>query len=393
MNHVVVGAGDGLHAGANAGGQPRGAPPRARRRPGGRRAPAQGARGDRDAVDGVPRAPRRVRLALRLGGDRRRRHAARPRRSTTCASTSRARGRARRCRTPRSTISTARAIRSWSLVRPGQFLLIAGEDGAAWCEAAKQPRRVGRHSAATRFASAISTATTAIRAAPGCGAERSGRAAPCWCDRTASWDGGAWTPPPTRTATAPFRAREDPVPRGRVTPARRTPAARQPRAARAASRGSADRARAGRTRAHPRDRHPGLLGGRVRRRDDRRDRARRRRDPAARASSLRLEGGALARGDRRRVRGRAARVDGSLPGGDVARGDHGHARALRAIRRRPSRGHPHRRARGRGREPPPRLPAQALPARAVPRDRGPHARRAGAPASWPPSCVRSCASS
>ena len=58
------------------------------------------------------------------------------------------------------------------LVAPGRFLLIAGEDGEAWCEAARRsPRR--RACPSTRCASATSTATSTTRAAPGCASARS----------------------------------------------------------------------------------------------------------------------------------------------------------------------------------------------------------------------------
>jgi 2,4-dichlorophenol 6-monooxygenase len=43
-----------------------------------------------------------------------------------------------RCRTPGSRTRTATAARSRTLVAPRRFLLIAGEDGQAWCEAARQ---------------------------------------------------------------------------------------------------------------------------------------------------------------------------------------------------------------------------------------------------------------
>ena len=69
-------------------------------------------RADPDAVDGVQRAQRRVRLHLRLGGDRPRRQPRRPSRSTRSASTSRRPARARRCRTPGSTTRTATGVRS-----------------------------------------------------------------------------------------------------------------------------------------------------------------------------------------------------------------------------------------------------------------------------------------
>ena len=59
------------------------------------------------------------------------------RRSTMSASTSPLPGRARPCRTRGSTRGRIRR-RDHGLVAPGRFVLIAGEDGEAWCEAAEQ---------------------------------------------------------------------------------------------------------------------------------------------------------------------------------------------------------------------------------------------------------------
>jgi 2,4-dichlorophenol 6-monooxygenase len=63
--------------------------------------------------------------------------APRPRRSTGSACISRPPARVPRCRTPGSTMRTAPPPVK-DLVAPGRFLLIAGEDGRAWCEAARQ---------------------------------------------------------------------------------------------------------------------------------------------------------------------------------------------------------------------------------------------------------------
>ena len=73
----------------------------------------------RDAVDGVRRAERRVRLHLRVGGGRSRRQPRARVARTTSASTSRRRGRARRCPTPGSTTRTAAAGRSRTSSHPG----------------------------------------------------------------------------------------------------------------------------------------------------------------------------------------------------------------------------------------------------------------------------------
>ena len=53
------------------------------------------------------------------------------------------------------------------LVAPGRFLLIAGEDGQAWCEAARQ-LAAKADIPLDACGSATSTATATTRAAPGC---------------------------------------------------------------------------------------------------------------------------------------------------------------------------------------------------------------------------------
>ena len=67
-----------------------------------------------------------------------------PSRSTTCASTSRPPGRARPCHTHGSTIEDGERRPIKDLVAPGRFLLIAGEQGDAWCDAAGE--LAGAHS-------------------------------------------------------------------------------------------------------------------------------------------------------------------------------------------------------------------------------------------------------
>jgi hypothetical protein len=73
---------------------------------------------------------------------------------------------------PHAVVEDADGRRSSTLdlVAPGRFVLIAGEDGAAWCDAALALAKQ-HDSRSTQCASAISTATTATRAARGsCGA-------------------------------------------------------------------------------------------------------------------------------------------------------------------------------------------------------------------------------
>ena len=75
MNHAAVGEAMGFVREAAADTNLAGLRSGARRYAGRRRASPESARGGRDAIDGVPRAPRRVRADLRVHGDRRRRHA------------------------------------------------------------------------------------------------------------------------------------------------------------------------------------------------------------------------------------------------------------------------------------------------------------------------------
>ena len=130
---------------------------------------------DADAVDGVQRAERRVRLPLRVRRGRPRRQPGARTRSTRSASTSPPRAPARRCRTPGSTTRTATGGRSRTWSRPGRFLLIAGEDGAAVVRCRPRARGRGRTSRSTPCASATSMATSTTRAACGCATARSGR--------------------------------------------------------------------------------------------------------------------------------------------------------------------------------------------------------------------------
>jgi 2,4-dichlorophenol 6-monooxygenase len=58
------------------------------------------------------------------------------------------------------------------LLAPGRFLLIAGEDGQAWCEAARQ-LAAEADVRLDALRSATSTATTTTRAAPGCATRQS----------------------------------------------------------------------------------------------------------------------------------------------------------------------------------------------------------------------------
>ncbi len=137
LNHFEIARGAGRLAGAVGRGEHGAAAPRPGRPARGRRAPLPRAAQDPRAVDGVLRAQRRVRLRLRLGGRGARRQPGSGAGWTTSASTRRPRVPARRCRTPGSTTRTALAARSRTSSRPGRFLLIAGEDGEAWCEAAR----------------------------------------------------------------------------------------------------------------------------------------------------------------------------------------------------------------------------------------------------------------
>ena len=134
MNHVVVGQAMGFERGASAEDEPGRPQAGARRRAGGRRAPPARARGDRYAIDGVPRAQRRIRPAVYFVGDHRRRHAraARARRHPTLrpehatgSTAAPCRGRGSRRRPPRphepraaGAVPPDRRRRRWPLVRP-----------------------------------------------------------------------------------------------------------------------------------------------------------------------------------------------------------------------------------------------------------------------------------
>ena len=76
-------------------------------------------------------------------------------------------------------------VSTLDLVRPGRFLLIAGEDGERWCDAAASSRRVGGIPW-TSPASATSKVTTSTPGAGGRACARSARTAPSWCDPTGS---------------------------------------------------------------------------------------------------------------------------------------------------------------------------------------------------------------
>ena len=115
------------------------------------------------------------------------------------------------------------------LVAPGRFLLIAGEDGQAWCEAARQ-LAAEADSRSTRCGSATSTATSTTRAAPGCATVRSPATARSWSARTGSSPGDhpAGTSEP-RAALAAALSQILARPVGLVaSPARPRPLSQQP---------------------------------------------------------------------------------------------------------------------------------------------------------------------
>jgi hypothetical protein len=91
------------------------------------------------------------------------------------------------------------------LVKPGRFLLIAGEDGAPWCDAARKltPRREFRW---TPCGSVTSTATSTTRAACGCATVASAPTARCSCAPIASSPGARQAPPSTRWRSSPTRS-------------------------------------------------------------------------------------------------------------------------------------------------------------------------------------------
>jgi 2,4-dichlorophenol 6-monooxygenase len=90
------------------------------------------------------------------------------------------------------------------LVAPGRFLVIAGEDGEAWCEAARQlAADAGIPLDAVRIGHLDGTCTTL--AACGCAAARSQATVRSWCARIASSPGGAPPWPTTLEARSPAR--------------------------------------------------------------------------------------------------------------------------------------------------------------------------------------------
>ena len=78
------------------------------------------------------------------------------------------------------------------LVRPGRFLLIAGEDAAAWTDAGRRLADAGAPLDVVRIGHLDATSST--RTARGCAGGRSAETAPCWCGRTASSHGAASAP-------------------------------------------------------------------------------------------------------------------------------------------------------------------------------------------------------
>ncbi len=137
----------------------------------GRRAPQPSPAEDPDAVDGVQRAQRRARLRLRIT-------AVVPDGSPPPEPVDEI-----RVYEP-STRPGAPLPHAWiddedggrrpikDLVAPGRFLLIAGEEGEAWCDAARRLADDGCFRW-TRCGSATSTATSTTRAACGCAGARS----------------------------------------------------------------------------------------------------------------------------------------------------------------------------------------------------------------------------
>ena len=108
------------------------------------------------------------------------------------------------------------------LVAPGRFLLIAGEDGEAWCEAAQAARRGGRPPArrgADRPPRRRPVRPALRVAAP---ARRSQATARCSCDRTGSSPGDQPTAADDPRARSPARS-------ARSSPARSTRRFRQER--------------------------------------------------------------------------------------------------------------------------------------------------------------------
>ena len=94
-----------------------------------------------------------------------------------------------------------RAPRRSTSCRPGRFLLIAGEDGAAVVRGRATADRAGLGlGRSTRSASGTSTATTATRAVRGCAGARSAGRRRSSCAPTASSRGAASPRPPIRAA-------------------------------------------------------------------------------------------------------------------------------------------------------------------------------------------------
>jgi hypothetical protein len=91
------------------------------------------------------------------------------------------------------------------LVIPGRFLLIAGENGQAWCEAARDslPRPNFR---STRCGSVTSTAISTTRAACGCASARSHLTAQSSYARTGSLRGDTRPRPRTRGRRSRLRS-------------------------------------------------------------------------------------------------------------------------------------------------------------------------------------------
>ena len=98
------------------------------------------------------------------------------------------------------------------LVAPGRFLLIAGEDGEAWCEAAQALATEAEPARSTRCGSVTSTATCTTRAARGCASARSKATAQSSFDRTASSPGDSATSAEDPRRRARRRAEPDPRP-------------------------------------------------------------------------------------------------------------------------------------------------------------------------------------
>lgn len=154
----------------------------------GRRVPLGREAGDPRAVDGVQRAQRRIRLLLPVRGrGARRRAAPAPADEIRVYQPSTRPG----APLPHAWIDDEDGRRRpvKDLVAPGRFLLIAGEDGQAWCDAARQlAAEAGVPLDAVRIGHLDGTCTT--RAAPGCAIARSPATARSSSARTGSSPGG-----------------------------------------------------------------------------------------------------------------------------------------------------------------------------------------------------------